>query len=64
MIVRNSRRECLKRMGLGAAALALGSKARAAAGPDMDPESQPRADRGRPNITIVMADDMGFSDLV
>ena len=26
-------------------------------------ESQPKANRGRPNIIIVMADDMGFSDL-
>jgi len=64
MTTSNSRRECLKRVGLGAAALALGGKARAvAAGPEMEAQGQRKASRDRPNIIIVMADDMGFSDL-
>ena len=64
MRIGNSRREFLKAVGLGAAALALGGKAGAApAEPERKAESQPRADRDRPNVIVVMADDMGFSDL-
>ena len=64
MIISNSRRKFLKAVGLGAAALTLGGNARAgAAQPETEAEIRPGADRGRPNIVIVMADDMGFSDL-
>ncbi|UCD52695.1 MAG: sulfatase-like hydrolase/transferase [Phycisphaerales bacterium] len=56
MRIRSSRREFLKSLGLGAAALAVpgcgGALSRGeAAGSD------------RPNIVLIMADDMGFSDI-
>jgi arylsulfatase len=64
MIISRSRREFLKAAGLGAAAIALGGEARAvAAEPEKEAQSQPGADRDRPNVILVMADDMGFSDL-
>ncbi len=45
-----NRRDLLKRMGMGAAALALGRIGRAAT---------PR----KPNVLLILADDLGFSDL-
>jgi len=49
---RNTRREFLKAVGLGAASLAAGRFARAAAGTGK-----------RPNIVLILSDDMGFSDI-
>ncbi|NQT85895.1 sulfatase-like hydrolase/transferase, partial [bacterium] len=60
MSAHSSRREFLERLSLVAAVLLLGVTARGVADGS---ERRPRAKRGRPNIIVVMADDMGFSDL-
>jgi len=52
-----NRRDFLKTIGLGAAALAV---------PGCVSTRQPQGGKvqaGRPNIILIMADDMGFSDL-
>ena len=59
----SDRRAFLKTMGIGAAALAAPCWSRAAAGPGELPlsKSPPAADR--PNIVLMMSDDMGWSDI-
>jgi len=64
MPITYSRRDFMARLGVGAAGLAAYANGRAAAAqPKTKQQSRPPADRDRPNIIIVMADDMGFSDL-
>ena len=50
-----TRRDFIKAMGLGAAALAVPGCTRAARSQSGNPK--------RPNIVLIMADDMGFSDI-
>ena len=54
---RRTRRDFLKMIGLGAAALAVPGCAGAA------PQSGIKTPPGRPNIVLIMNDDMGFSDI-
>ena len=54
---RFTRRDFLKAMGAGAATLSLSGHL-STAGQSVD-----RASRARPNIVLIMADDMGFSDI-
>jgi len=53
-MTRYTRRDALRKLGWGAAALAAGPRLLAAAG-----ERGP----GRPNIVVILVDDMGFSDI-
>ncbi|MHC4171780.1 MAG: arylsulfatase [Planctomycetota bacterium] len=52
-----TRRDFLKAVGLGAASLSLQGCL------DMAKSSVGQASKGRPNIVLIMADDMGFSDI-
>jgi arylsulfatase A-like enzyme len=52
-----TRRDLLKAIGLGAASLSLQGCL------DMAKPSVGQASKGRPNIVLIMADDMGFSDI-